>query len=129
MLQIPNFEVEDGERQHEAYNIVNQMPNSSSIFIKLLFDLIYGSTNWLVPFRVRTKLEPIQSLPHVTGSEDPTTQHAFVTGTDLCSERLSQGDYSLVQHQVHPTTLQTTTTNFSSGESACSECHVSAQSE
>ncbi|KAH7169936.1 hypothetical protein EDB81DRAFT_850878 [Dactylonectria macrodidyma] len=116
MLQLLNFEVEDGELQREAYNIVNQMPSSSALFVKLLFDLIYSSTSWLVPFRVRAKLEPTQSLPHVIGGENPVKQNAFVAGADLCSERLGQGDSSIGQQQVHPTPLQPRTTNFSGGE-------------
>lgn len=75
--QLLNFEVGYEELQREANNIVNQMPNSSPMFINLLFDLIYSSTHWLVPFCIRANLDPAKTLWHTDGSEAPGAWHGL----------------------------------------------------
>ncbi|KAH7007593.1 hypothetical protein EDB80DRAFT_893853 [Ilyonectria destructans] len=117
MLQLLNFEVGDDELQHEAYKLANQMPNSSAVFIKLLSDLIYSSTHWLVPFRLRARLEPAKVLLHTTSNKDSTAPCPLTTDIDLGTELLSQDNSIAVGQQPNSSTFQPTPTRFSTGES------------
>ncbi|KAJ3454589.1 hypothetical protein MRS44_013189 [Fusarium solani] len=82
MLQLLNFEIGNDELQLEACNIVNQMPNSSPMFVKLLCDLAYDSSHWLEPFRLRARLSPTTTASHTAPNHSPT-QHTFTTNTTL----------------------------------------------
>ncbi|KAG8361762.1 hypothetical protein FVEN_g729 [Fusarium venenatum] len=56
MLKLLNLEIGDDELQKEACSIVGHMSNASPMFTNLLIGLINGSTQWLVPFRLRAGL-------------------------------------------------------------------------
>jgi hypothetical protein len=56
MLKLLNLDIGDDELQREACSIINHMPNASPMFVNLLISLVYGSTRWLGPFRLRTGL-------------------------------------------------------------------------
>ncbi|KAL6416171.1 hypothetical protein AUP68_00385 [Ilyonectria robusta] len=117
MLQLLNFEVGDDELQHEAYKLVNQMSDSSVVFIKLLYDLIYSSTHWLVPFRLRAGLEPAKVLLHTTSNKDSTTQCPLTASIDLGTEVLGQDSFITADQQPSSSTFQPTPARFSTGES------------
>ncbi|KAM0315325.1 hypothetical protein ACHAPQ_011615 [Fusarium lateritium] len=103
MLKLLNMEIGDDELQREACSIINHMPNASPMFTNLLISLVYGSTRWLGPFRMRTELRlsdgslfpdvPQDSAPlsitqtsNLTGniSEDATNQ-PFLAGRNTGS--------------------------------------------
>ncbi|KAF5679142.1 monocarboxylate transporter [Fusarium heterosporum] len=56
MLKLLNLEIADDELQREACSVINHMPNASPVFANLLIALVYGSTHWLGPFRLRAGL-------------------------------------------------------------------------
>ncbi|KAM5376891.1 hypothetical protein ACJZ2D_005235 [Fusarium nematophilum] len=82
MLQLLNFDIGDDELQLEACNIVNQMPNASPTFVKLLCDLVYNSSHWLEPFRLRARLSPTTTASHAAPKSSPS-HHAFTTKTTV----------------------------------------------
>ncbi|KAF5688598.1 monocarboxylate transporter [Fusarium denticulatum] len=102
--QLLNFEVGYEELQREAKNIVNQMPNSSPIFINLLFDLIYSSTHWLVPFCIRANLDPANTMWHVDGSGAPVAWHGLVSSH---TERPAEQDTMVLDENTDSTALET----------------------
>ncbi|EWY97521.1 hypothetical protein FOYG_02353 [Fusarium oxysporum NRRL 32931] len=102
--QLLNFEVGYEELQREAKNIVNQMPNSSPIFINLLFDLIYSSTHWLVPFCIRANLDPANTLRHIDGSGAPGAWHGLVSSH---TERPAEQDTRVLDENTDSTALET----------------------
>ncbi|KAI5465039.1 hypothetical protein BGZ63DRAFT_351527 [Mariannaea sp. PMI_226] len=58
--RLLGLEVGNDELQREACNIVTRMdsslPDPSDMFVNFLVSLIYGSTRWLSPFRLRANL-------------------------------------------------------------------------
>ncbi|ESU18188.1 hypothetical protein FGSG_11416 [Fusarium graminearum PH-1] len=61
MLKLLNLEIGDDELQREACSIVSHMTDASPMFTNLLIVLINGSTQWLVPFRLRTGLPILET--------------------------------------------------------------------
>ncbi|KAG8668027.1 hypothetical protein FPOAC2_10213 [Fusarium poae] len=61
MLKLLNLEIGNHELQKEACSIVGHMSHASPMFTNLLIALINGSTQWLVPFRLRTGLPILES--------------------------------------------------------------------
>ncbi|KAF5227352.1 hypothetical protein FAUST_11829 [Fusarium austroamericanum] len=61
MLKLLNLEIGDDELQREACSIVSHMTDASPMFTNLLIALINGSTQWLVPFRLRTGLPILET--------------------------------------------------------------------
>ncbi|WJG35630.1 uncharacterized protein FOBCDRAFT_241473 [Fusarium oxysporum Fo47] len=63
-LQMLDFEIGDDELQQEACSIIDHIPGASPMFTNLLVGLIYSSTKWLAPFRLRVGLPADGANPH-----------------------------------------------------------------
>ncbi|KAM0344997.1 hypothetical protein ACHAPU_006878 [Fusarium lateritium] len=77
MLKLLNLEIGDDELQQEACSVINHMPNASPVFVNLLMPLVYESTHWLGPFRVRAALPSaeVASYPNL-GQRDTVLDDA-----------------------------------------------------
>jgi hypothetical protein len=61
MLRMLNLEISDDELQREACSIINHMPDASPMFANLLVALVFRSTTWLTPFRLRMGLPTVEA--------------------------------------------------------------------
>ncbi|KAM6522944.1 hypothetical protein FALCPG4_012552 [Fusarium falciforme] len=61
MLQMLNLDISDDELQREACSIINHIPNASPMFANLLIGLVFRSTTWLTPFRLRMGLPTVEA--------------------------------------------------------------------
>ncbi|WZH45410.1 major facilitator superfamily domain-containing protein [Fusarium acuminatum] len=86
MLKLLNLDIGDNEVQQEACSIINQMPNASPMFVNLLTTLVYGSTHWLRPFRLRTGLPPSKGNPLFVSPHDSASLSTAQISTGILDE-------------------------------------------
>ncbi|KAF5000265.1 hypothetical protein FGRMN_1897 [Fusarium graminum] len=72
MLKLLNLEIGDDELQREACSVINHMPHASPVFANLLVALVYASTHWLGPFRVRAGLPFAERTSYPNLAQDDT---------------------------------------------------------
>ncbi|GKU21275.1 unnamed protein product [Fusarium langsethiae] len=105
MLKLLNLEIGDDELQREACSIVSHMGNASPMFTNLLVTLINYSTQWLVPFRLRSGL-PILEMEASSPLGGRGSQHAealleskALPDLDILHQILSEGaDHNTIGH-------------------------------
>jgi len=92
MSRVLGLTVSDDELQLEACAIVRRMealsPTASDTFGYFLTRLIYGSTNWLLPFRERVQLPMATELIRPVSIEQGDPVSAQIKGTSAVSSEI-----------------------------------------
>ncbi|RGP78414.1 hypothetical protein FLONG3_3550 [Fusarium longipes] len=86
MLKLLNLEIGDDELQKEACSIISHQSDASPMFTDLLMTLISGSTQWLVPFRLRAGLPVEEDTLPVVGnveSEEYLLEPDFLANLEI----------------------------------------------
>lgn len=82
VLQMLNLEISDDELPREACSIINHISNASPMFTNLLIALVFCSTTWLTPFRLRMGLPTVEvSLCPTNNPNALSGQHRSTTET------------------------------------------------
>ncbi|KAF5008068.1 hypothetical protein FDECE_5651 [Fusarium decemcellulare] len=104
VLQLLSLKIGDDELQREACSIINHMPNASPMFINLLTRLVYGSTIWLTPFRLRMGMPTVEASPRPTDIDaspvvdfESLADLADIQASDVGNQRTSANEDAIEQ--------------------------------